>query len=140
MSRKAQSSMEFLGVVLVGLLLFVPLFFIAMDFLSSKSFETSLSQARLTTTSLANAADTICLQAQGSKTEVIVPIPASLDNDNSSISNRTIKFALKNRERQEFVTATTKCDINGTLPSRAGTYIFEVKREASIVNITQKAS
>ncbi|MBI4017847.1 MAG: hypothetical protein HY366_02800 [Candidatus Aenigmarchaeota archaeon] len=136
---KGQSAFELLGVALVGILLFVPLFFLAVDFLGNRSFETALGQARISVSSLSDAANTLCLQAQNSQSEVLVPVPDFIDSNNSSIANRTIKFALRHRERYEFVSASTKCDVNGSIPSVAGSYVFVVKREATLLNITQKA-
>lgn len=135
---KAQSAFEFLGVALIGMLLFVPLFFIALDLLGGRSFEAALGKARTASSSLADSADALCLQPEGSKTEVLVSVPEFVDADNSSIANKTVKFALRYKDRLEFVFATTRCDVNGTLPNRSGTYIFEVKRESALVNITQK--
>lgn len=135
---KAQAAIEFLGIALVGVLLFVPLFFIATDFLGSRSFETALGQARQTSSAFASVADSMCLQPQGSKTEAVLAVPSFLDPATSNITGKTIKFNLTRGDRVEVVTATSRCDVNGTVPSAAGTYIFEIKREATLVNITRK--
>ncbi|QQG39290.1 MAG: hypothetical protein HYS81_02785 [Candidatus Aenigmatarchaeota archaeon] len=135
---KAQAAIEYISISLIGALLFTVLFFISADFMGGRSFEGSLSQARLTVTSLTDAANEICLQPQGSKTEVLLPVPLHIDPMNSSVANRTVAFALRYKDRLEFVSATSRCELNGSLPSVGGTYAFEVEREATAVNITAK--
>lgn len=136
---KGQSSMEFILLFVISLIVFIPILFQTNDVFVQKRTEVSITQAQNAVNTLADAVDILCVQPKDSKLSLLVYIPAEYDNTQSSLLQKTIQLVVKGKEVNTTIYANTKCDINGTLPPTGGQYKFEVKNTGENVTINPRS-
>lgn len=124
MDDSGQVSLEYMMVAIFLTAALVVVFGAAFGLFSDQKFAQQLAEARTGASDLADMVNFLCTAPRNTTGRTAVYLPPLMDFDQSSISNRTIQFALKSRETNTVATATTECNVTGTLPSRAGTYVF----------------
>ena len=137
---KGQGSIEYLALFTITLLILIPLFFSATDLLSDRQESVSTDRLRASVESLGNAINFMCLQPEGSEREVSFSIPPQVDLSqsfigNESVSNTTIKFALRTGDSIEIIDIATSCAVNSTMPANSGDYFFHLKRHSKTSDI-----
>jgi len=120
--KKAQSSMEY--VILAGILLVVltPLFYYAFN---KSSENIKLSQAEDLVESLAKAADDVYALSPGTKKYVWVSTPGSVEEAQVDASEISVTISIFSGSSD--ITAVTKATITGEIPINKGTYRIPVE-------------
>lgn len=123
-SVKGQISLEYMitAIILTAALIFV--FASAFSLFQEQKLAAQASEARAAANDLAELTNFLCTTPRNTTAKATVSIPPLVDLSKSSVDNRTIKFQMKTREAETVVTATTGCNVTGTLPSVSGTYTF----------------
>ncbi len=122
---KAQAAFEYMLVVMIALSFLVPLWTYSMTVKNEASDELKLSYAKSATETLASAADLVYSQGAPAKVRVTVFIPEGVQEAN--ITNQTIMLRVAYTGGNTGVFSISRARLNGTIPTRRGTYWMEVR-------------
>ena len=115
-NAKAQSSVEFLVILAVGLLLAGVVGYFVFSQKSDVSVRSEIDSAQLSLNDIAKAADDVFVQGPGSKKRIQVFIPESVELSSSGILEKTVFAKLYDNT----VSSSSKVVLKGALPSQKG--------------------
>jgi len=130
---RAQSSFEYMGIVVIVLIALVPLSGIVFN-----QSETSnrAKQAEIAVNSIASTADALYSQGPDAKTTLNINLPAGYISKESYIANNTILLTYTTPLGKQTAVARTAANITGGFSSGFGFKIFTLKIISGQVNIT----
>ncbi len=117
---KAQSSVEFLVILAIGLGILAIIISSSQQSLLSSQDTVRLAQAQDASRALAQAADEVYSEGPGSRKQVQVTIPEGVNS--TTVSNRTINIRVGIQSGFTDENAQTRAIVVGTIPRQAGTY------------------
>ncbi len=127
---KAQVALEYLLIIALGSAIVIPIFYYSIIY-SSESVINAQAQDAVNT--LAKAADHVYSLGSGSSTKVLITIPQNIKN--SSVDGKFIVLQLKLSSGIADIKATTRTDVNGSIPTIAGTYTMLLNMTGTAVEI-----
>lgn len=120
--ERGQAALEYLMIASIALAVTIPVFYYSF-FYSSDSI--SFSQTQDAVNAIAKGADFVYSLGVGSKTRVLVTIPNNVIIYN--VSNNAITYTVRSPSgSRSTVTAFTKANVTGTLPTNAGNYYISL--------------
>jgi len=126
---KAQSALEFMTVVALGLILISIASFFGVDYITSYFTDINSINARQTIESLVSAINLVYAQGVGAQTKVFVTLPNGIQRSNSYISGNQINIRFSDGVERD-VFRTTNLRVLGTLPLNPGRTPMIVKMES----------
>lgn len=124
MRRSGQVSIEYMMVAVLLTVALVVVFAASFGIFDQQKVSLQVAQARSAANDLAEMTNFLCTAPRNTTQRTNVFIPSLTDLSQSSIGNNTIKFAIKTTEAQSFASASTVCNVTGTLPPRTGVFTF----------------
>jgi uncharacterized protein (UPF0333 family) len=122
---KAQAAFEYMLVVIIVLGFLVPLWTYTLSMHNEASDELTLSYAKSAVETLTSAADLVYTQGAPAKVKVSVFVPDGVELAN--ITNRTVILKVAYTGGTTGILSTSRARLNGTVPTRRGTYWMEVR-------------
>lgn len=128
---KAQSSLEFLVILAVALVIFLAIVTTSQDQLTKINITKSEKTSKATVDTIAAAAEDVYSQGIGARKRVFVEFPDGYSPVSSFVKNRTINLNFLGSD----ITASTPFDVYGVLPAVTGSTWVWVISEGNIVRI-----
>ncbi|HLC39886.1 MAG TPA: hypothetical protein VJJ76_03320 [archaeon] len=120
--EKAQAALEYLMITSIALAVIIPVFYYSF-FYSSGSV--NYSQALDAVNAIGKGADYVYSLGVGSRTRILVSIPSNVIN--YTISTKAITYQIRSSSgATSSITAFTKANITGTLPTNPGNYYISL--------------
>ncbi len=134
--NKGQVTIEYLGVLMIFLLLLSIIFVDSFLLASEKNEDVNSVQLRITVEDLATNVNYICDRSEGSQKIILLPIPDGVNT--ADIDGNSIQFTIVTESRTNIVETSTDCTVtNGSIiPTASGRYQFKIAREKNLVNVT----
>jgi type II secretory pathway pseudopilin PulG len=132
---RAQAAFEYMVIVAIVLAFILPIWAYVSSLEQQTTTQLSLSYAKNAAEKLADTANLVFSQGTPARVEVRVYIPRGVEA--VTIVNKTIDFKVQTDGVLSDVTATSSASLNGTLPTREGTYLFAVEAKNGFVQITE---
>ncbi|QQG39289.1 MAG: hypothetical protein HYS81_02780 [Candidatus Aenigmatarchaeota archaeon] len=123
-SRAGQTSVEYMMLAVFLTAALVVVLATSLNLFANQTASLRVAEARVAANELADMANFLCTAPKNTTSRRDVYIPREVNLMASSIGNRTIKLILTSKDAESAVTATTACNVTGTLPGAAGTYVF----------------
>lgn len=135
MKIKSQSSLEFLIIVMLGIVFLIPITnYIAIYQITYRDTY-KINAAKDVTETLSQAADNIFLQGYPAGITLNINMPAGIYD--SSISERTIQLKVQISSGVTDVFSFSKEDVKGSLPKSQGLHKILIKNEKTFVSINE---
>ena len=129
--KKAQTSIEFLVILGIALLVIVIGITISQNQQSAVVNQKDTSDIRNTLYDLSSAAKEVYAQGEGSKKRVYITLPSSYEPQNSYVANKSIKIRSAGSDQL----VVENFNLRGYLPSTAGSHWVWVVSEGNRVRI-----
>jgi len=129
--NRGQTTLEFLMILGVALLILLVTITISNEQGSALSTRKAELQASLAATDIGNAAREVYAQGIGARKLAFVTFPRSYNGSLSSINDTAIRIRAG---RTDYV-QTFPFQVKGTLPSRPGAFEFLVENEGGVINV-----
>ncbi|HLC47889.1 MAG TPA: hypothetical protein VJI13_02345 [Candidatus Norongarragalinales archaeon] len=124
---KGQSSLELLIILAVGLIVLGLVISSSQQRLNTSQQALAFSQARSSANALAQAADAVYFEGEGSKREVLFTIPVGAIGTFLSQHSIAIRVATENGQSDASASTQSEMCANSALPSAPGTYTITVE-------------
>lgn len=134
--HKAQTALEYLTMVGIGLVILMGLLTFAYFWTSSSREEMSISIASKSVNEIVEAANLVYAQGYPAKTTVTIHIPPNIES--SEIQASIVSMRLRVRGGYTDVHATAKGNLTGTLPPTPGYYKLTIQSYGNYVNISRQ--
>jgi uncharacterized protein (UPF0333 family) len=136
LSMKAQSSVEYMMVLAILIIIVLPLLYYAMNQLTNSI---KINNADETVNVLANAADSVYALGEGSRKYVWINMPSGIEN--AYMNNNLINIDLNVFGGISNIYAKTKANLTGVLPISKGTYrvVIEMLESGNVFISVAKA-
>ncbi|MBI2675303.1 MAG: hypothetical protein HYX24_02505 [Candidatus Aenigmarchaeota archaeon] len=131
---KGQAATEMLAIVALVLAFLIPVWYYVSTLQASTAAELTQSYAESAVSRLAKAADSVFSQGKPAKIRMDVYIPKGVEN--ISINGRNIIVALRTGQSISNFSETSISPLNGSLPTREGTYKVSVEAFDNVVQIS----
>jgi hypothetical protein len=135
MGARAQSSVELMVVLAIGLVALLAFFTLSQQKFLETQASLSLSQAKKTVDSLARAADEVYSEGSNSTKQVYVTIPEGANLSRSSISGRSVNLAIRSIGGYTDVNSRTSETVFGVWPNLTGSFWLTVTSYEGSVGI-----
>jgi len=122
--RKAQTSVEYLLIISVALLILIPVIYYANKMLIAYEDDNKISSAKNTVRKLGESVDWVFSQGSPAKLTVEIYIPKGVEG--LTLNNKTINFQIKRTSGISDVYYETIADLTGTLPTNRGYYYVAI--------------
>ncbi len=132
---EAQAAFEYMVIVGLVLAFLLPIWAYIASLQQQTSTQLSISYAKNAADIIADTADLVFSQGAPAKVEVRIYIPKNVEN--VSIINNTIDFKILIDSTLSDISATSSAKLNGTIPTREGTYTFSIEAKDGFVQITE---
>jgi len=129
--QRGQTTLEFLMILGVALLILLVTITISNDQGSALSTRKSELQASLAATDIGNAAREVYAQGMGARKLATVTLPRSYNGSMSYINSTALVIRAG---RSDYV-QTFPFQVKGALPARPGTFQFLVENEGGVINV-----
>lgn len=131
---KGQAATEMLAIVALVLAFLIPVWYYVSTLQASTAAELTQSYAESAVSRLAKAADSVFSQGKPAKIRMDVYIPKGVEQ--SSVTGRTLILRIRTGTSLSDVPATSISPLNGSLPTKEGTYKVSIEAFDNVVQIT----
>ncbi len=114
--NKAQASVELLIILAVSMIAIGLIIALSNNEISSINLSKANSDARFTAEKIAKTAEEVYVSGPGTKKQIFVSIPSGIDENKTSVSNKTIRLNVNGTD----IIAETKVEVTGNIPTSPG--------------------
>lgn len=129
---KAQSSVEYMAVIGISLLIIIPL---AGFVWTQNETATRVRQAEVSANTIAKTAESLYAQGNGAKATVDAIFPAGYDANKSYVRERTVLLRVVTPGGAGDVIARSDANLTGTLPAGPGYRVLTLQLVNGTVNV-----
>lgn len=134
MMGKAQTSMEYMTIVLFITVTLIPLVLLYHSQYEGTNEQIRSNQADQIARKIVDTAESVYYLGENSKTSIKVYMPTGVEN--ITVSGREIVFTVRTRYGPDEVVRVSNVDITGSIPSEMGIKTITVESKGSYVEIT----
>jgi uncharacterized protein (UPF0333 family) len=132
---KAQTSFEFLLMVVIGISILVPIIGYVSLYEVSYRDAYKISMAKDAVDKLGEAAESIYIQGYPAKMSLTISVPEGVHS--SLVDKETIMFSLSTSSGQTDIYSNPKANVTGTLPIGAGYHKIMISNERTFIKIIE---
>lgn len=133
---KAQTSFEFLLIIVVGISILIPIVAYVSLYQVSYRDAYKIAMAKDAVDKLGDAAESIYIQGYPAKFSLTVSIPEGVVY--SFVGERTVMLKLRTSSGETDVYSSPRANVTGIIPTTSGYHEMVVKNEKTYVNITEE--
>ncbi len=122
---KAQAAFEYMLMAVLVLAFVTPLWIYMVSINTDASDELTLAYAKNAVNSITSGADLVYSQGPPAKIKVSINVPDGVLAAN--LTNHTAFFRINHYSGVTHIYALSKARLNGTIPTRKGTYLMEIR-------------
>lgn len=132
---KGQAATEYLMIMGIALAILIPLFVFVQDYISDSKTDLRISAVKDSLQTLSDTSEMAYYQGYPAKITVNVFIPEGVVKTN--ISDKSFLITLQTPGGESDMVAVTDAPVNGSLPTKPGSYKIEVRAlEKGYVNVS----
>ncbi|MDI6798518.1 MAG: hypothetical protein QMD12_00765 [Candidatus Aenigmarchaeota archaeon] len=132
--EKSQAALEYLILSAVLTLIISAVLWYSFSINTNASIQVRISQLESFVNSLKEKSDIVCFQGRPAKLTFSAYIPSGVTS--AGFDNHTVYYRIRIDSTTTYISSTSLCKLNGSLPVNEGTYNIIVEAQEGYVNVT----
>jgi hypothetical protein len=131
---KAQSAVEYLVIVGIGLIILTPILYYSNKSFQNYKEDSNILAAKTTVDKIGENVDWVYSQGYPSRVQIRVYIPENVES--TSLVDRTVLIKMESTSGAKDVFYETIGDMQGSIPTKSGFYFLSLVAMDGYVNVT----